>query len=111
MMGTEEGPGSRFDYGFAEPALVGAAHRDVRDLDGLERDGRPPHDALALADRRAPGRQRGPARYPLHELLRCVVVLEDHAAVEPRELHGSRDDGGEHRFQVERRADGLPDLP
>src|SRR5262249_24480847 len=36
--------------------------------------------------------------------------LEHHAAVEPRQLDGTRDDGGEHRLEIERRADCLADL-
>ena len=76
---------------------------------------RPTH-ALAFADPRgAPslGERAAPA-CPV--AARCtnssarLVVLEDDAAVQPRELDGARDDGREHRLQVERRADGLADL-
>src|SRR5262245_8269524 len=95
----------------ARPALVRPRHLDVRYLNGLEGDGRLPHHALPLADRRAAGHHSGgPGRCPLEELLRSLVVLEDRPAIEPRELHGPRHDGGEHRLQIERRADRLADL-
>ena len=47
---------------------------------------------------------------PLDELLGALVVLEDDAAVEPRELDGARDDGGQHRLEIERGADRAADL-
>ena len=57
------------------------------------------------ARRRASASAVLPGRRPLLELLGRLVVLEDDAAVEARELHGARDDGREHRLEVERRAD------
>ena len=49
-------------------------------------------------------------RHPLDELLGDLVVLEHHAAVQPRQLDGPRDDGGQHRLEIERRADRTADL-
>ena len=47
---------------------------------------------------------------PLDELLCPLVVLEDDAPVEPRQLDGARDDGGQHRLEIERGADGASHL-
>jgi hypothetical protein len=40
-----------------------------------------------------------------------LVVLVDHSTVRRRELHRSGDNGVEHGFQLEGRADRLADLP
>ena len=55
--------------------------------------------ALACIERRA-----------RRELLDAFVVLEDRAAVRVGELDGAADDGGEDGVEVERRADGAPDV-
>ena len=95
-------------------ALVGARHRDVGHLDRLQRDGGPADHAFPLADpRRAPRFGEGAAglgRRPLDELLGALVVLEDHAAVQPRQLDGPRHDRGQHRLEIERGADRAADL-
>jgi hypothetical protein len=46
----------------------------------------------------------------LGELLGALVVLEDHATVEPRQLDGPRDDGGQYHLEIQRGANGAADL-
>ena len=44
------------------------------------------------------------------KLLGPFVVPVDHAGIEPRQLDRARDDGRQNRFEIQRRADRLPDL-
>ena len=90
----QDGPDAGLDQGLAQPALVGALHGDVRHLDRLERDRRAPQHAFPLGGsaRRAAASASAASlvgRCPVHELLGALVVLEDHAPVEPRELDGA----------------------
>ena len=106
----EHGPRARADEDVAEPAVVGALDRDVRDLGGLVGDRHAPGGALALPEPDPPPQLeiliveivRGAER----ELLGRLVVLVDRAAVGARELGGAGDDGRQHRVEIERRADG-----
>src|SRR4030095_8844423 len=48
---------------------------------------------------------------PLDELLGALIVLEHYPSIERRELDSPRDDGGQHRLEIERGADRLTNLP
>ena len=107
-------PDAGRDQVLAQPALVRARDGDVRHLDRLERDRCAPQHAFPLPDRRgAPGlgeRRSLVGRGPLHELLGALVVLEDHAPVEPRDLDGAGDDGRQDGLEIQRGADRPPHL-
>ena len=80
---------------------------------GSGRDGEPARRPLALRAASARDLQvfLGEALGGTYmELLRCLVVLVDGPALRAAELNGPRHDGREHRSEIQRRADGLPDL-
>ena len=85
---------------------------NLRRLAGLRRA---THRAFALAQRSCPQRlhQDGVQvmRGPDVKRLRRVVILVDGATVCTRKLARPRDDGLEHRLDIERRAHRLADLP
>ena len=108
----------RLDERPADGTLVDALDGDVVDLDRLpplHHLGRHP---FAPANRGHSTERREQDRISLvgivahaePELFARLVVLPDRAAGRPCELVRPRDDGLEHRFEIERRAQGAADL-
>jgi hypothetical protein len=90
-------------------------HGDVGDLDRLAARGRAPQNALGLgngllADGLQERRREVVARPEEAKLLRVRVVPVDGAPIGPGQLVGAGSDSGEHRLQVQGRAEGLADL-
>ena len=109
----EERAHSRLNEGVAQPALVGAGHPMSGTCTGSSVRAVPPTTPSPFRIAGAGGPRRRRRRLggrALDELLGLLVVLEDDAAIEARELHGARDDGGQHRLEVQRGGHRLPDL-
>ena len=82
--------------------------------DRFQRDGGPPERPFPLPNPRGtPSFRQGSralGRRPLDELLGGLLVLEHHAAIQPRQLNRAGDDGGQHGLEIQRGADGASDL-
>src|SRR5438128_9252502 len=111
---SQDGPDAGRNEVLPQPTLVGARDGDVRHLSRFQRDGGPPEYPFPLSKPcGAPNFRERSARLrrdPLDELLSRLVVFEDYAAVESRQLDGPRNYRAQHRFEVQRRTDGTSDL-
>ena len=113
---AQQRPGSRPQQDVAEGAVVRAGLGDVGDLDRLVGHGHAVRRRLRRVGSARAGPRRPPPRARLwvarsRELLGLLVVLVDRARVGAGQLVRARDDRGEHGLEVERRAEGLADLP
>src|SRR2546428_6510030 len=107
-----------FDQRPSYGTLVRARGGDVVNLDGLPQLHHLGRHTLSLANRgHSTERLKqgsislvGIVAHAEPELFARLVVLPDRAAGRPCELVRPRDDGLEHRFEIERRAQGAADL-
>ena len=110
----QDGSDTRLEQVLPQPKAVRPRHGNVGHLGRRHRDGGlPDHPFPSPNPGRPAGFGKGSARLsgrPVDELVGAVVILEHHAAVQPRQVDGARNDGGQHCLQIERGADSAPDL-